>query len=57
MQVTAGNKGLGAEGENSTPLCFTGFFTHFSNMLTKRHFLSALTLLLVLIELFRVTRM
>ena len=46
-----------AEGENSTTLCFTGFFTYFSNMLTKGHFLSVLTLLLVLIELFRVTRM
>ncbi len=25
----------GAEGENSTPLCFTRFFAHSSNMLTK----------------------
>ena len=28
-------EGIGAEGENSTPLCFTGFFTYFSNILTK----------------------
>ena len=26
---------LGAEGENSTTLCFTRFFTYFANMLTK----------------------
>ena len=26
---------LGAEGENSTPICFTGVFTYFADMLTK----------------------
>ena len=28
-------RGIGAEGENSTTTCFTGFFTYFANMLTK----------------------